>query len=283
MNRIFGLCSIVAAGLAATLAHTATAQAQGLPDNWQLGFQDAASPVMEATTWFHNQLLMPIITIVALFVAGLMIYVMFRFNKRVNPNPSRTTHHTLLEVAWTIIPILILVVIAIPSFRLLYLQREIPDADLTIKAIGSQWYWTYEYPDNGNFVFDSLIVEDEDLEAGQPRLLTVDNEVVVPVGQVVRVIVTASDVIHDWAMPAFGIKMDAIPGRLNETWFRAERVGVYYGQCSELCGIRHAYMPITVRVVSEAEFASWIVQAKEEFASADPTARQATMIAQIQE
>ncbi len=283
MNRIFGRCSVVATALAVTLGQTEVAFAQGMPDNWQLGFQDPASPVMESTAWFHNQLLMPIITVIALFVAALLIYVMIRFNRRANPNPSRTTHHTVLEVAWTIIPILILVVIAIPSFRLLYLQREIPDADLTIKAIGNQWYWTYEYPDNGNFVFDSLMVEDEDLEEGQPRLVSVDYEVVVPVGQVVRVVVTATDVLHNWAMPAFGVKMDAVPGRLNETWFQADRVGVYYGQCSELCGIRHAFMPITVRVVSEADFDNWVVRAKEEFASADPAASQERMTAQIQD
>ncbi len=282
MNRIYGLCGVLAAGLIALFGQTATAFAQGVPDNWQLGFQDAATPVMEATAWFHNLLLMPIITFVAIFVAGLMIYVMIRFNKRANPIPSRTTHHTLLEVAWTVIPILILVVIAIPSFRLLYLQREIPEADLTIKAIGNQWYWTYEYPDNGNFVFDSLMIEDEDLKAGQPRLLTVDNVVVVPVGQVVRLIVTAADVIHAWAIPAFGVKIDAIPGRLNEAWFQAERTGLYYGQCSELCGIRHAYMPIAVRVVSEADYAVWVEQAKDEFASADPAASRQTMTAQIQ-
>ena len=162
------------------------------------------------------------------------------------------------------------------------MQREIPPADITIKATGNQWYWTYEYTDHDNFIFDSLMIEEEDLKEGQLRLLAVDNEVVVPVGQVVRMIVTASDVIHNWAMPAFGVKMDAVPGRLNETWFMAEQTGVYYGRCSELCGIRHAFMPIAVRVVSEADFAIWVERAKEEFASADPSASQTTQIAQIQ-
>ncbi len=282
MNRIYGLCSTLAAGLIATFGLTVTALADGIPEDWQINFQDAVTPVMREITWFHNQLLLPITIVITLFVAALMFYVMIRFNRRRNPNPSKTTHNTLLEVAWTIIPILILVVIAIPSFRLLFHQRVIPDADITIKAIGNQWYWTYEYPDNGNFVFDSLMIEEEDLKADQIRLLSVDNEVVVPVGQVVRLVVTASDVIHSWAIPAFGVKIDAIPGRLNEAWFQAEEMGVYYGQCSELCGIRHAFMPIAVRVVSEADYAVWVEQAKDEFASADPAASRETMTAQIQ-
>jgi len=239
--------------------------------------------VMREIVWLHNQLLLPITIVITLFVAGLMFYVMIRFNRRRNPIPSKTTHNTLLEVAWTVIPILILVVIAIPSFRLLYQQRVIPEADMTIKAIGNQWYWTYEYPDNGNFVFDSLMIEEEDLQEGQLRLLSVDNEVVVPVGQVIRIITIASDVIHSWAIPAFGVKIDTVPGRLNEAWFQAEQTGVYYGQCSELCGIRHAFMPIAVRVVSEADFAIWVEQAKEEFASADPIGSQETMTAQVRD
>ncbi|MGI9412554.1 MAG: cytochrome c oxidase subunit II [Hyphomicrobiales bacterium] len=241
--------------------------AAGLPEPWQLGFQDAVTPVMHDINTFHNWML-GLITVIACFVLLLLVYVMVRFNAKANPTPSKTTHNTLIEVIWTVGPILILLAIAVPSFRLLYLQREIPQADMTVKAIGNQWYWSYEYPDHEDLAFDSLMVEDADLQPGQPRLLATDNDVVVPVNKTVRVIVTASDVIHNWAMPSFGIKMDAIPGRLNETWFRAEKVGVYYGQCSELCGIRHAYMPITVRVVSEEEFASWLVEAKEQFAAA---------------
>jgi cytochrome c oxidase subunit 2 len=199
--------------------------------------------------------------VIGLFVLGLLIYVMSRFNETRNPDPSRTTHNTTLEVAWTIVPVLILVAIAIPSFRLLFAQYDIPKPDLTITATGSQWYWTYEYPDHG-ITFDSIMVQEADLKEGQPRLLTVDREVVVPVGKNVVVGVKSNDVIHDWAMPAFGVKLDAVPGRLQTTWFRAEREGVYYGQCSELCGRNHAFMPIAVRVVSEADFADWLAKTK---------------------
>ena len=282
MNRIFRLGGLSLAGISALLAMPLQAIAGGPAENWQIGFQEAVTPVMHEIVWFHNQLLLPLTIVISLFVGALMVYVMIRFSRRANPVPSKTTHHTMLEVAWTLIPVLILVAILPYSFRLLYMQREIPPADITIKATGNQWYWTYEYPDHDNFIFDSLMIEEEDLKEGQLRLLAVDNEVVVPVGQVVRMIVTASDVIHNWAMPAFGVKMDAVPGRLNETWFMAEQTGVYYGQCSELCGIRHAFMPIAVRVVSEADFAIWVERAKEEFASADPSASQTTQIAQIQ-
>ena len=232
----------------------------GQPAPWQLGFQPAASPIMEQITSFHTYVTI-IITVIALFVLGLLIYVMSRFNERRNPDPSRTTHNTTLEVAWTIVPVLILVAIAIPSFRLLFAQYDIPKPDLTITATGSQWYWTYEYPDHG-ITFDSIMVQEADLKEGQPRLLTVDREVVVPVGKNVVVGVKSNDVIHDWAMPSFGVKLDAVPGRLQTTWFRAEREGVYYGQCSELCGRNHAFMPIAVRVVSEAEFADWLAKTK---------------------
>jgi len=232
----------------------------GQPAPWQLGFQPAASPIMEQITSFHTYVTI-IITVIGLFVLGLLIYVMSRFNERRNPDPSRTTHNTTLEVAWTIVPVLILVAIAIPSFRLLFAQYDIPKPDLTITATGSQWYWTYEYPDHG-ITFDSIMVQEADLKEGQPRLLTVDREVVVPVGKNVVVGVKSNDVIHDWAMPSFGVKLDAVPGRLQTTWFRAEREGVYYGQCSELCGRNHAFMPIAVRVVSEADFADWLAKTK---------------------
>jgi cytochrome c oxidase subunit 2 len=237
----------------------------GQPSDWQLGLQQAVTPVMEDITWFHT-LLLYVITAITIFVLALLVIVMVKFNAKSNPVPSKTTHNTLIEVAWTVIPVLILVMIAVPSFRLLFFQLNIPQADLTIKATGKQWYWSYSYPDNGKFEFDSLMLQDKDRKAGQPRLLAVDNEVVVPVNKVVRVQTTATDVIHSFAVPSFGIKIDAIPGRLNETWFKAEREGVYYGQCSELCGKNHAFMPIAVRVVSEREFTAWVEDAKKKFA-----------------
>jgi cytochrome c oxidase subunit 2 len=233
---------------------------EGQPAPWQFGFQPAASPIMEQITSFHTYVTI-IITLIALFVLALLVYVMSRFNERRNPDPSRTTHNTPIEIAWTIVPVLILVAIAIPSFRLLFAQYDFPKADLTITATGSQWYWTYEYPDEG-ITFDSIMVQDADLKEGQPRLLTVDREVVVPVGKNVVVGVKSNDVIHDWAMPSFGVKLDAVPGRLQTTWFRAEREGIFYGQCSELCGRNHAFMPIAVRVVSEAEYADWLAKTK---------------------
>jgi cytochrome c oxidase subunit 2 len=253
------LTSVFVAAAPIALCGAAYAK-DGQPAPWQLGFQPAASPIMEQITSFHTYVTI-IITVIGLFVLGLLIYVMSRFNERRNPDPSRTTHNTTLEVAWTIVPVLILVAIAIPSFRLLFAQYDIPKPDLTITATGSQWYWTYEYPDHG-ITFDSIMVQEADLKEGQPRLLTVDREVVVPVGKNVVVGVKSNDVIHDWAMPSFGVKLDAVPGRLQTTWFRAEREGVYYGQCSELCGRNHAFMPIAVRVVSEADFADWLAKTK---------------------
>ncbi|MGY3449713.1 cytochrome c oxidase subunit II [Bradyrhizobium sp. USDA 4353] len=241
----------------------------GQPAPWEYKLQEAASPVMENITWFHG-LLLTIITLITLFVLALLVAVVVKFNARANPVPSRTTHNTLLEVAWTLIPVLILVTIAVPSFRLLFLELDVPKADLTIKATGKQWYWSYAYPDNGKFEFDSLLAQDK-----KPRLLAVDNEMVVPVNKVVRVQTTGADVIHSWAIPSFGVKIDAIPGRLNETWFKATKVGMYYGQCSELCGKDHAYMPIAVRVVSDQEFTAWVEDAKKKYASA-PTSTYAS-------
>jgi cytochrome c oxidase subunit II len=229
---------------------------EGQPSLWQMTFQNAATPIMEQITSFHRFVTI-IIVCIALFVLGLLIYVMVRFNESRHAEPSRTTHNTLLEIAWTIIPVLILVAIAIPSFRLLFAQYDFPKADLTVTATGSQWYWTYEYPDHG-ITFASIIVQEADLKPGQPRLLTVDHELVVPVNKNVIVQVKAVDVIHDWAVPSFGIKLDAVPGRLQRTWFRAERTGMFYGQCSELCGRNHAFMPIAVHVVTEEEFAAWL-------------------------
>jgi len=229
----------------------------GQPSPWQLGLQEAGSPVMTDIETFHN-LLLVITTAIAGFVLVLLLIIMLRFNARANPAPSRTTHNTPLEIIWTIVPVIILVFIAIPSFRLLFVQLDEPKPDLTVKATGKQWYWSYSYPDNGNFEFDSLIVADKDLKPGQPRLLTADNELVVPVNKVVHVLVTGADVIHSFSVPSFGIKMDAVPGRINDTWFKATKQGMFYGQCSELCGKDHAFMPITVHVVSDGDFAKWV-------------------------
>ena len=235
------------------------------PKQWQLGFQDSASQSMTEIVSFHNNILLPIIIAISVFVLFLMIYTCIRFRASKNPNPSKTTHNVAVEVLWTLIPCLILIVMAVPSFKILYNQDTIPKVDLTIKAVGYQWYWGYEYPDE-NIIFESYMIKEEDLKENQPRLLTVDNEVVVPVNKVVKVLITANDVLHAWALPSFGVKRDAVPGRINETWFRAEKVGTYYGQCSELCGIQHAFMPITVRVVTDEEYAQWLAEAQMKFA-----------------
>src|SRR5215218_8880473 len=254
---LMGLAIVVLAGDAGWAAQ---------PEPWRLGFQDSATPVMEDIEGFHHFLLW-MITIITLFVLALLLIVIFRFNAKANPVPSKTTHNTLIEVAWTIIPVLILVGIAVPSFRLLFFQLDVPKADLTIKATGKQWFWTYTYPDNGPIEFDSIMLQDNERKPGQPRLLAVNNEVVVPINKIVRVQTTGADVIHAFAVPAFGIKIDAIPGRLNETWFKATKEGIYYGQCSELCGKDHAFMPIAVRVVSDQEFAAWVETAKKKYAT----------------
>ena len=235
------------------------------PKDWQLGFQKAGSGHMEDIVWFHDYMLLPIITGITVFVLFLVIYACIRFRASRNPVASTTTHNTFIEVIWTLVPCLILIIIAVPSFKVLYEQDEIPPADVTIKAVGYQWYWGYEYPDE-NIIFDSYMIEDKDLQPGQPRLLTVDNEIFVPVNKVVKVLITANDVLHAWALPSFGVKRDAVPGRINETWFKADRTGTFYGQCSELCGVKHAFMPITVNVVSQDEYDAWIVEAKQKFA-----------------
>ena len=235
------------------------------PVDWQLGFQKSASKTMSDIVWFHDYMLLPIITAITVFVLFLLAYACVRFRASKNPVASTTSHNTTIEVIWTLVPCLILIVMAVPSFKVLYSQDEIPKADVTIKAIGYQWYWGYEYPDE-NIVFDSYMIEDKDLKEGQPRLLAVDNEVVVPVNKVVKVMITANDVLHAWALPSFGVKRDAVPGRINETWFKADRTGTFYGQCSELCGIKHAFMPITVNVVSEEDYNNWLEDAKVKFA-----------------
>lgn len=261
-RQLLGLATVAVVAAGVTLATGGVAFAElGQPAPWEWTLQQSGSPVMDNIVWFHNFLFV-LITLITLFVLALLVAVVIKFNARANPVPSRTTHNTLIEVAWTLVPVLILVGISVPSFRLLFLELDVPKADITIKATGKQWYWSYAYPDNGKFEFDSLMAQDK-----QPRLLGVDNEMVVPVNKVIRVQVTGADVIHAFALPAFGVKIDAIPGRLNETWFKATKTGMYYGQCSELCGKDHAFMPIAIRVVEDKEFASWIESAKKKYAS----------------
>ena len=240
----------------------------GQPSPWQLGFQQSAAPTMDDIIWFHDFVLW-IIVAITVFVLALLLIVIVKFNAKANPAPSRTTHNTLLEVLWTVIPVVILVVIAVPSFRILFVQLNVPPSDLTIKATGNQWNWTYAYPDD-KIEFTSIMLQDDErakINPPPPRLLGVDNPIVVPVNKVIRVQVIGSDVIHAFAVPSFGIKIDAVPGRLNETWFKATREGIYYGQCSELCGRDHAFMPIEVRVVSEQAYAAWLADAKKKFAT----------------
>ena len=237
---------------------TAPEPGVGQPDG-RMGLQDQFTAIGEEAAWFHNQLLVPVIAAISLFVLALLVYVILRFRRSANPVPSRTTHNTAIEVIWTLVPVLILVVLAVPSIKLLARQYDPPAADLTVKVTGNQWYWTYSYPDNGDFELVSNMLSDEEAAArGEPRLLAVDERMVVPAGATVKLIVTSADVIHAFAMPAFWSKIDAVPGRLNETWFKVDRPGVYYGQCSELCGARHAYMPIVVEVVPPAQYATWV-------------------------
>jgi cytochrome c oxidase subunit 2 len=253
----------------------------GAPQPGQHGLQPPVTALADELDFIHNVILTPLIFVIAIFVMLLLLYVIYRFSAKRNPVPSRVTHNTLLEVAWTGIPVLILVIIAIPSFRLLYNQLEIPKPDMTIKAVGHQWYWSYVYPDNGNFTFDARMVTAEAAVAKEKnvlRLLDTDEEIVLPVGKNIRIQITSDDVIHSWTIPSFGVKHDAVPGRINESWFNIEKPGIYYGQCSELCGIQHAYMPIKVRAVSQEEFDAWVKEAQGKFdkldapaASAEPT------------
>ncbi len=241
----------------------------GLSENWQLNFQEPATDLMSDIISFHSYILMPIITGISILVLFLLLYIAFRFNSSRNQVASTTTHNTVVEILWTVIPVVLLIVIAIPSFRLLYVSETIPKADLTIKAIGNQWYWSYEYPDYGDIVFDANMLNDDELSDPKLRLLETDTQIVVPVNKVVKLQITSNDVLHAWTIPAFGVKMDAVPGKLNETWFKANQEGLFYGQCSELCGPKHAFMPINVKVVSEKEFEDWIGFAKEEYASSN--------------
>lgn len=265
-SRILRLLGVVMA--AAGFAQTAFAAA---PEPWQLGLQPAHSPIMEKVASFHS-LLLWIIGLICVFVLALLVYVCVRFREDRNPVPSKRTHNTLLEVVWTAVPVLILVIMAVPSFKLLYFQEVQPQTEMTIKAIGRQWYWSYEYPDHGNFTFDATMIPDEDIQPGQLRLLETDNRVVVPAGVNVRVLVTASDVLHSWAMPSLGVKVDAVPGRLNELWINIKEPGTYYGQCSELCGVYHGFMPITIEAMPQEQFDAWAAQAQQEFAAADAPA-----------
>ena len=254
------------AGLAGALGAAGSAAAQA-PSDWQVDFQTALSPSMERIVDF-NVMVTIIIVVITAFVFGLMAWIVIRYNAKRNPTPSKTTHNTVLEVAWTIVPVIILLIIAVPSFRLLYYTDRVEDADMTLKAIGHQWYWSYEYPDHGDFTFDAIMLEEDELEEGQLRLLETDTAVVLPTGAKIRLLTTADDVIHSWAVPALGVKMDSVPGRVNETWFQINREGTYYGQCSELCGTLHGFMPIMIEAVSQEAFDAWVEEAREEYASA---------------
>lgn len=234
-------------------AFAAEGEALGLPKNWQLGFQESASPVKEDMAWFHDVMLVPMITVVSIFVMFLLLFVMIRFNAKANPVPTKTTHNAKLEFLWTIIPVLILIVISVPSMKLLYKADRTHEAEMTLTAIGNQWYWSYEYPDHGNFTFNSNLAKDK-----EPRLLATDEPVVLPVDTNIRLLIKANDVLHAWAIPAFGVKLDAVPGQTNETWVRITKKGTFYGQCSELCGEGHGFMPIEVKAVSKEDFASWV-------------------------
>lgn len=270
-HRIHASAAAFAAGVMALLSGAATPAHAQMAQPWQRGFQDAATPVAERINDFHNMLLV-LIAVISAFVLLLLIYVVVRFNAKANPTPSRTTHNTLIEVIWTVVPIMILVAITVPSFKLLYYGDRVAKPDMTVKVNGYQWYWGYTYPDHGNLTFESRMIDDKDLKPGQPRLLAVDNPVVVPVDTNVRVLLASDNVIHAWAVPSFGVKTDTTPGRLNETWFRATKTGTFYGQCSELCGVNHGFMPIEVRVVSKAEFAKWIASRKKAAALNAPAA-----------
>jgi cytochrome c oxidase subunit 2 len=252
---------------------------ESLPKDWQLGFNEPATALMSDVIAFHSYILMPIITGISILVLGLLLYIAYRYNSSRNQTASMTTHNTVIEVLWTVIPVILLIIIAIPSFRILYTAETIPKADLTIKAIGNQWYWSYEYPDYDDFSFDANMLQDEELSDPSLRLLETDTQIVVPVNKVVKLLITSNDVLHAWTIPAFAVKKDAVPGRLNETWFKAEKTGTYYGQCSELCGPKHAFMPINVKVVSQDEFDNWLSFAKEEYASSKTNFNQTFQVA----
>jgi cytochrome c oxidase subunit II len=258
---------LLALGVIGIAAITAVAGAAE-PKPWQFGFQPPATPVKDRLSAFHDELLI-IITLITIFVLGLLVYVMWRFNQQRNPVPSRTSHNTVIEMLWTVVPVLILVIIAIPSFKLMYYMDRVPNPEMTIKVTGHQWYWSYEYPDQGGLTFDSNIIPEDQLKPGQKRLLDVDNPLVVPEDTIIRVLVTGTDVIHSWFVPSFGVQEYAIVGRLNESWMKIEHAGTYYGQCNQICGVNHAFMPIKVEAISKDAFQHWLVDAKKKFARHD--------------
>ena len=274
LTRSMPLGRVGRASLAAALALAAIAGLTALgwaaePKPWQMNFQPPATPVMEQLVDFHDELLI-IITLITIFVLGLLAYVMVRFHHTRHPLPTRTSHNPVIEILWTVVPVVILVLIAIPSFKLMYYMDRVPNADMTIKVTAHQWYWSYEYPDLGGLGFDSNLIQEKDLKPGQKRLLEVDNPLVVPVDTNVRVQVTGSDVIHSWFVPSFGVQEYAVIGRLNESWFRVEHEGTYYGECNQICGVNHAFMPINVVAVSKPDFQKWLGDAKKKFAAAPP-------------
>ena len=260
----------LAAALTALAASQAAAQVVGAPSQGGIGFLPPVTENAVGIFWFHNWILLPVIIGISLLVLALIVYIVWRFNETANPVPSRRTHHAAIEITWTVLPALLLVFIAVPSFRLLAEQLIIPQPDLTLKVTASQWHWNYGYPKSeGGFSFDSLYVEEKDLKPGQPPVITADHELVVPVGKVIELDVVSQDVIHSFSVPSFGVKIDAIPGRLNKSWFKADHEGIYYGQCSNICGIDHAFMPINVRVLSQPDYEAWLAQAKKQFAVSD--------------
>ena len=263
--RAFSVLAFCAIGIATIATGAGAAE----PKPWELGFQPPATPQEDRLSGLHNYLLMPIITAITVFVLGLLVYAMWRFNHRRNPVPSRTSHNTVIEMLWTVVPVLILISIAIPSFKLMYFMDRVPNPELTIKVTGHQWYWSYEYPDQGGLTFDSNIIPEDQLQPGQKRLLDVDNPLVVPADTIIRVLVTGTDVIHSWFMPSFGVQEYAIVGRLNESWMRIDHPGTYYGQCNQICGVNHAFMPIKVEAVSKDSFQRWLVDANKKFARHD--------------
>ena len=273
MKDFYRKASATMLGVAAALAFApltlSSAMADGFAVPGQMGFQEAATPIAREMQFFHNVILMPIITLIVIFVAALLAYVIYAFNEKANPVPSKTTHHTMLEIAWTLLPVLILFVIAIPSMRLLTNELVVPKSDMTLKVTGKQWFWSYEYPKDqeGGFAFDSYLLKGDDLKAGDIRQLAVDNQAVVPVGKNIHILVTGADVIHGFVVPSFGTRVDAVPGRMNETWFKAEKEGIFYGQCSKLCGKDHAFMPIAFKVVSPEAYTAWLADAKKKYAA----------------
>lgn len=275
-TKIRNIASGACAALA--LAMSGGAALADQPRPWQLGMQDPATPITERIHAFHNELLV-IIFAIALFVFALLLYVIVRFNARAHPVPTRTSHNTVIEILWTVVPVLILVTIAIPSFKLMYYMDRVPDAKMTVKVTGHQWYWEYNYPDQGNLDFNSNLIADKDLKPGQERLLEVDNPLVIPVDTTVRVQVAGSDVIHSWFVPSFGVQEYAVIGRLNEAWMRVDHTGTYYGECNQICGVNHAFMPIKVVVLSQADFQKWLTEAKTKFASLDKPKASPTQVA----